>query len=170
MGNTDADICSRKLARDEQNAARAIAWTRAVCVLVSAASPSDMSGVFDKVIDDPRLLRSWLHGSAVWPLVIDGVSACSNARRAARLVDQWSRPMRRGSTRGDELAKRDTSYRSSSIVPIMCFQKKPHLVESRQCMLAGLRVEGPKPHALVHSDVEARRLIKFCSNTLHEYG
>src|SRR6267142_2980891 len=95
--------------KDEQNAARAIAWTRAVCVLVSAASPSDISGVFDKVIDDPRFLCSWLHGSAVWPLVIDGVSACSNARRAARLVDQWSRPMRRGSTLcGDELATRDT--------------------------------------------------------------
>jgi len=95
--------------KDEQNAARAIAWTRAVCVLVSAASPSDTSGVLDKVIDDPRLLRSWLHGSAVWPLVIDGVSACSNARRAARLVDQWSRPMRRDSTLcGDQLAKRDT--------------------------------------------------------------
>jgi hypothetical protein len=52
MGNTDADIRSRKLAQDEQNAVRAIAWTRAVCVLVSAVLPSDISGVFDKVIDD----------------------------------------------------------------------------------------------------------------------
>jgi len=51
-GNTDADIRSRTLAEDEQNAARAIAWTRAVCVLVSAASPSDISGAFDKVIDE----------------------------------------------------------------------------------------------------------------------
>jgi len=52
MGNTDADIRSRKVAQDEQNAVRAIAWTRAVCVLVSAVLPSDISGVFDKVIDD----------------------------------------------------------------------------------------------------------------------
>jgi hypothetical protein len=52
----------------------------------------------------------------------------------------------------------------------MCFQKKPHLVESRQDMLAGLRVESPKPHALVHSDEEAWRLIEFCSTTLHESG
>ena len=51
-GNTDADIRSRKLAQDEQNAERAIAWTRAVCVSVSAASPSDIFGVFDKVIGD----------------------------------------------------------------------------------------------------------------------
>jgi len=52
MGNTDADIRSRKLVQEEQSAARAIAWTRAVCVLVSAASPSDIFGVFDKVIGD----------------------------------------------------------------------------------------------------------------------
>ena len=41
-------------------------------------------------------------------------------------------------------------------------------MESRQYMLADLRVEGPEPHAFVHSDVEARRLIEFRSNTLHE--
>jgi len=26
--------------------------------------------------------------------------------------------------------------------PVMCFQKEPRLMEARQCMLAGLRVEG----------------------------
>ena len=68
-----------------------------------------------------------------------------------------------------ELANRNTSYSSSSsIVPVASFQKKPHVVESRQYILAGLRVEGPEPHAFVHSDVEARRLIEFRSNTLHE--
>jgi len=68
-----------------------------------------------------------------------------------------------------ELANRHTSYSSSSsIVPVASFQKKPHVVESRQYILAGLRVEGPEPHAFVHSDVEARRLIEFRSNTLHE--
>ena len=35
MGNTDADNRSRKLAHDEQNAARAITETHAVCVSVS---------------------------------------------------------------------------------------------------------------------------------------
>jgi len=55
-------------------------------------------------------------------------------------------------------------------VPVVGSQKKPHLVESRQYMLAGLRVEGPEPHAFVHSDVKARRLIEFCSNTLDECG
>ena len=72
---------------------------------------------------------------------------------------------------GDERTKGDASYCSlSSIVPVMCLQKKPHLVESRQYVLAGLRVERPEPHAFVHSDVEARRLIEFFSNTLHEFG
>jgi len=57
-GNTSADIRSRKLAQDEQNAARAIEWTRAVCVSVSAASPSDISRVFEKVIDEIAQKRS----------------------------------------------------------------------------------------------------------------
>ncbi len=49
-----------------------------------------------------------------------------------------------------ELANRDTSYSSSSsIVPVASFQKKTHVVESRQYILAGLRVEGPEPHAFV---------------------
>jgi len=55
-------------------------------------------------------------------------------------------------------------------VPIVGFHKKPYLVDSRQYMLAGLRVEGPEPHAFVHSDVKARCLIEFCSNTLDEFG
>src|SRR5262245_49496891 len=107
----------------------------------------------------------------MWRLVMDGASVCSHARRAARLVDQRSRPTRRGSTCGDELTKAGTSYRSSaSIVPVMCLQKEPRLMESRQDVLAGVRVEGPEPHAFVHSDVKARRLIEFCSNTLDECG
>ena len=65
----------------------------------------------------------------------------------------------------------DTSYRSSSsVVLVTCLHEKPHLVESRQYMLAGLRVEGPEPRAFVHSDLEARRLVEFLSNTLHEFG
>ena len=53
------------------------------------------------------------------PLVIDGVSVCSNGRRAARLWINRSRPMRRRSTCGDELMKADTSYRSSASEPEM---------------------------------------------------
>src|SRR5262245_11687987 len=107
----------------------------------------------------------------MWRLVIDGGSVCSNTRRAARLVDQRSRTMRRRSTCGDELTKAGTSYRSSSsIAPVMCLQKEPRLMESRQHMLAGLRVESPEPHAFVHRDLEAWGLIEFCSNALHEFG
>ena len=43
-------------------------------------------------------------------------------------------------------------------------------MESRQYMLAGLRVEGPEPYAFVDSDLEAWRFLEFCSNTLHEFG
>ena len=49
----------------------------------------------------------------MWPLVIDGVSVASDRRWSARLVDQRSRSMRRGSTCGDELTKAGTLYRSS---------------------------------------------------------
>jgi hypothetical protein len=56
----------------------------------------------------------------------------------------------------------------SAVTTLSGLDEEPGLFEPREHTLAGLLVERSESHAFIHRDRQARRLLEFCSDPLHQ--